>query len=252
MLELYNLLKLRDTELKKYLYEHLKGIGMDPVSSDGYLYAEGDIPILLVSHMDTVFDNPPEELLYSAKEGIIYSKNSGIGADDRCGVYGILEILKECKPHVLFTEDEEIGCVGAIKAVSSLKKPDVKYIIELDRKGSNDAVFYDCGNKEFMNYVKQFDFSLASGSFSDICVLSDAWDIASVNLSCGYYDEHTIFEHIKFDELIKSIERVKYMLKDHKNVNCFPYEENKSSYVARLLARNYRRIRSINIEGNKS
>ena len=245
MFELYNLLKLRDTELKEYLYKHLKEIGMDPVSSDGYLYAKGDIPILLVSHMDTVFDNPPEELLYSAEEGIIYSPTSGIGGDDRCGVYGILEILKECKPHVLFTEDEEIGCIGAMKAVSSLEEPDVKYIIELDRKGNNDCVFYDCANKKFIDYVKSFNFCLREGSFSDICILSGAWDIASVNLSCGYYNEHTNFEYINFNELTNNIERVKHMLNDHINANYFSYEENKSSYIARLSAHNYRRIRRI-------
>ena len=39
----------------------------------------------------------------------------GIGGDDRCGVWMILQILRTANCHVLFCEDEEVGCVGAKK-----------------------------------------------------------------------------------------------------------------------------------------
>ena len=40
----------------------------------------------------------------------------GIGGDDRCGVFNILDILSQgYLPHVIFSWNEEIGGVGATK-----------------------------------------------------------------------------------------------------------------------------------------
>ena len=55
------LLKLTQPELKGVLYNYLKQKNMSPISDDGFLYAEGDIPVLVVAHMDTVFDEPPKK-----------------------------------------------------------------------------------------------------------------------------------------------------------------------------------------------
>lgn len=48
-------LPLNQKELKQVARTDLKGAGYNPVSKDGYLYAEGDTPILLVAHLDTVY-----------------------------------------------------------------------------------------------------------------------------------------------------------------------------------------------------
>ena len=60
----------------------------------------------------------------------------GIGGDDRAGVYMILRILREAKCHVLFCEDEEIGGQGARKSERSSTRPEVNYLIGLDRHGA--------------------------------------------------------------------------------------------------------------------
>ena len=72
--------------------------------------------------------------------------------------------------------------------VSVLKEAPMKlnYIIQLDRRSSNDCVFYDCDNKEFTKYVESFGFLEGIGSFSDISVICLSWGIAGVNLSVGY------------------------------------------------------------------
>lgn len=227
MEKLAHLLKLTQEELKTFLYKYLKEKNMLTIFDDGYIYVEGNIPILLVAHMDTVFDEPPKNLYYDRKNDKIFSREGGIGGDDRCGVYAIMKILEQFRPHVLFTEDEEIGGVGAEKTVEKLPKPNVKYIIEFDRRGSNDCVFYDCGNDEFMHYVESFGFVTEYGTFSDISVLGSAWDIGAVNLSSGYYNEHTKNEYIKFKELEHNINRVKSMLKKHKKAPYFDYQEIK-------------------------
>ena len=225
MAELAYILGLTQAELKVVLYNYLREKNMSPMFEDGFVYAEGDIPVLLVAHMDTVFDEPPKNLYYDKKNDELFSYEGGIGGDDRCGVYAIMKILERFKPHVLFTEDEEIGGVGAEKTVHKLPKPDVKYIIEFDRKGNNDCVFYDCGNEDFAKYIESFGFVTNYGSFSDISVLGPAWDIAAVNISSGYYNEHTKNEYIKFSELQVIIKRIKNMIKNYENAKSFDFKE---------------------------
>lgn len=48
-------LPLSQSELKQVACTELTSAGYRPVSADGYLYAEGDAPILLVAHLDTVY-----------------------------------------------------------------------------------------------------------------------------------------------------------------------------------------------------
>ena len=223
------LLRLNPVLLKKVLYWYLKAKRMSPVNNEDYLYAEGDIPVLLVAHMDTVFDEPPSVIECDKKSGFIYNPFGGLGGDDRCGIYAILKLLEKHRPHVLFTDGEEIGGVGAYKAVKTLPKPDVKYIIEFDRRGSNDCVFYDCGNQNFMDYVEAFGFETDYGTFTDISILGEEWDIAAVNLSSGYYHEHTKNEYVLFGELEKTIERADNMIKDLKNA---PYYDHQTVFYS--------------------
>lgn len=226
---LVNILKLNVEYLKKYLDNYLKNVNMKTINQEGFLYAKGEIPILLVAHMDTVSDNPPDKIYYDSDRDIIFSDGI-LGGDDRCGIYAIMEILKELKPHVLFTEGEEIGGIGALTATREFK-PKVKYIIEFDRQGSNDAVFYDCNNRKFIDYINSFGFVTNRGTFTDISILSESWDIAGVNISSGYYLEHTKQEYIVFNELMNNINRVKEMLKDYKKADYFDFQRiNKISF----------------------
>lgn len=225
MSELAYFLKLTQEELKINLYKYLKQKNMNPMFEDGFLYAEGDIPVLLVAHMDTVFDEPPKRLFYNKNEDKIFNPDGGLGGDDRCGIYAIFKLLEKHRPHILFTEDEEKGCIGAEKAVEKLPKPKVKYIIEFDRRGKDDCVFYDCGNEKFMDYVESFGFKTDYGTCSDISILGSEWDIASVNLSSGYYNEHTEKEYVIFNQLQKTINRANAMIKALKKAPYFDYQE---------------------------
>ena len=179
-------------------------------SYDGFLYKPGSVPVLLVAHMDTVHHDLPKDV--TVIDGKVWSPQ-GIGGDDRCGVWMITEILKVHDCHVVFTEDEEIGCIGAKKFAKSdiaeLLRGKINYVIELDRRNGNDAVFYDCGNDEFINYITtETEFKEASGSYSDICEIAPAVDASAVNFSCGYYKEHTRSEYVVWDEMETNIKKV--------------------------------------------
>ena len=250
MKELISYLKLTQEELKKQLYFSLVEKGMNPMFEDGFIYAKGDMPVLLVAHLDTVGKKPPVNVSYFEKCDMIYNPDGILGGDDRCGVYAIMKLLEHFRPYVLFTEDEEIGGIGARKAVNKLAIPAVKYIIEFDRRGKDDCVFYDCGNKQFMEYIEKFGFKKNYGSFSDISILGSDWDIAAVNLSSGYYREHTANEYIIFGQLLDTIGCAKKMLKNLRKAPYFDYQEVECDYfycypdgldetTMRLLAHNY-------------
>lgn len=104
-----------------------------------------------------------------------------------------------------------------------------KAIFQLDRRGSEDCVFYDCDNPDFVKYIESFGFVEAYGTFSDISVIAPEWEVAAVNLSVGYYNEHTNHEYLRLDELETTIERVEKMLAAADDMPTFSYIPAKST-----------------------
>lgn len=227
-----NLCMMSKTTLKKFVEAKLRTTHAQVVSADGYVYAQGDFPVLLVAHLDTVHHKATkkEDLRYDLDSMAVGSIN-GIGGDDRCGVYMIFEIIKKFKCSVLFCEDEEIGMVGARKfAKSTLAKSlSFNYIIEFDRKGNNDAVFYDCDNPEFEKFITEEFFKTAYGTFTDICEVAPALKCAAVNLSCGYYKAHTINEYVVLPEMERVITEACKILDRTTENDKFEYIEFKYS-----------------------
>ena len=207
MIDFKTVLCLSQLELKAALREELSEMGFVPISRKGFLYAPGELPVLLVAHLDTVHAELPKIICYS-KDGRYMMSPQGIGGDDRAGVNMILKILRRINCHVLFCEDEECGGRGAAAFTKSGIQLDVHYIIELDRKGENDAVYYGCDNSEFREYVSEFGFQEAFGSFSDISIIAPYLKTAAINLSTGYYNAHRNHELIDREVMATNIERV--------------------------------------------
>lgn len=218
--------KMSQSELKITLVRFLKLYYQDVISEDGFIFAKGNIPILLTAHLDTVHEKPIKRI-YKNKDRLFSPQ--GIGGDDRCGVWIITEVIRSgLQPNILFCEDEEIGGVGSDKFCKTKYIADVeemKYVIELDRKGNNDAVYYDCGNEEFKKYIEEnTGFAESYGSFSDIGHICPDADIAGVNLSCGYYNAHTLQEYVVFGEMRNTLKVVKELLENPPEEK-FDYQE---------------------------
>ena len=206
---------MTQSELKEYLEQYLRSKGYKVINEDGFLYAKAKennpVRTLLVAHMDTVHKQRIEELEkvpYMDGDNIITKLSSpqGIGGDDRCGIYMIMNIIKRHNVPVLFVEDEEIGCVGSRKFIETQYCKDlpneIDYMIELDRQGSKDAVFYDCDNPEFTKWIEEeTGYKKAIGLYTDISHLMPATKIAGVNFSCGYYKPHTLDEYVVLEEM---------------------------------------------------
>ena len=212
MRKFVDICKMTQKEVKAYMAEYLTSNKYKVENEDGFLYAKGDVPVLLVAHMDTVHRQLPTTIMeYDGK----ISSHQGIGGDDRCGVFIIMNIVKKLHCSVVLCEDEEIGGIGASKFARSsfIKQLDVNYIIEFDRMNATDAVFYSCDNEAFTNFVTDFTgFKTAFGSFSDISIIAPAAKIAAVNLSCGYYKPHTTDEYVVYDEMMNTIKAAEALI----------------------------------------
>lgn len=206
-----DILKATQPQLKEMMQAYLIESGFEVTNEPGFLYAKGEIPVLLVAHLDTVHKDAPSIICYS-KDGFIMSPQ-GIGGDDRCGVFMISEILKTHRCSVVFCEDEETGGKGAKKFAKSKIEVDVNYMIELDRKGSKDAVFYSCANNKFESFIcKGTKLKTEIGSYSDICDLAPHFQVAAVNISSGYYNPHTTAEVISMFDIESVINIVKSII----------------------------------------
>jgi hypothetical protein len=214
---MYRVLKTNQYEL---LYRYLPSV-MDSIGRKDYeisndcLFVHGNIPVMLCCHLDTV-GNVHVKNIVSENGTLRNAENQLLGADDRCGVYGLIELSialgkKGIKPYLAFFTDEEIGLIGADNFIK--KNPynlyDIKFCIELDRRGKDDCVFYEADYcEEFIQYVESKGFKYNSGSCSDISCIIDSWKIPCVNLSIGYYNEHTPREYLVIDEMMSTINKV--------------------------------------------
>ena len=220
---LERLVSLSQNGMHKVMSTYLKSKYDNVIVDDKYIVAVGNIPIALVAHMDTVFKYPVDNMYYDVKKGVVWSPE-GLGADDRAGIFAMIQIIKSgLRPSIILTTDEEIGATGA-KALAEkpCPIPGLKYMIQLDRRGTNDCVFYSCDTQAFVEYVEQFGFVERWGTFSDISVLMPAWNICGVNLSVGYEDEHSVSEVLFIKPLFDTIAKVRKMLME-KDIPDFEY-----------------------------
>lgn len=204
------------------------------------VYFAGDIPVLLVAHMDTVHlkQPTPDTLFYDREKEVMWSPN-GIGADCRAGVFNVLAtVSKGYRPHIMLTWEEERGGIGAGKLMDrwGYQNTDaeavmvqehmtkVNFAIQYDRHGFDEAVYYDLDSKEFEDYISSYGYQTKIGSYTDICEICPAFGFAGVNVAAGYIDEHTKTELLFVEEMLKTQKRVIQILEDQMtNPKFFPY-----------------------------
>ena len=225
---------LRPTQKKlfKLLCKKFKGKAI--LSKGNFILVRGTAPVMLVAHLDTIHEKPVKQICAS-ENGTILMSPQGIGGDDRCGVFALVKLYHaaQVKPWLLFCCNEEVGGLGAkqfclahSQGLLPTELDALKFLIEIDRKGANDAVFYDCDNHDFEDYITGKGFQTALGSFSDISLLAPELGVAAVNLSSGYYNAHTLHEYIITTQLDNVIQRVGEIIAEVSELPRFEYVES--------------------------
>ena len=219
-------LRLTQNELIDRLFEDLQKYYKDVTifQNRHFIYARGNINIVLVAHLDTVFQTSRANMnIYYDKEQKTMWSPQGLGTDDRAGVFTIMSLLRDTRlrPHIIFTTNEETDLSGACYAAQFGLTPN--FVIELDRQGRGESVFYDCDNKKFEEYINSFGFHTCIGSYTDISILCPAWKCAGVNLAVGYYYEHSYCEMWNYDDWEFTYDRLIKILKDYSESRKFEY-----------------------------
>lgn len=228
---------LNQKQMRKVLLKFLKDKGYKNIKKNKhFILAEGEVPVCLIAHIDTVFKwvQVQDNFIYDQEQHILYGIG-GSGFDDRAGIYAIITLLQRGhRPHILFTDLEEVGGVGAHELIERYTKWPFKTpcnaLIELDRANEKDAVYYSCNNEEFEIYIESFGFEYEFGTFTDISVIMPIWKIAGVNLSVGYCNEHTESEILHTDWLDATIDKVEELLLNSKSMKKYKYIPSQTIY----------------------
>lgn len=214
-LTIKDIMTLPKNDLKNELWD-----GAKHRSKHGCVWG-GDTNICLVSHIDKYQDNKTfPDICYDSVRGIYWSIDNQLGGDDRAGVFASLEIYKmDKRPFLLFTDLEEMGCMGIKHTLTKGHMTDVlknmDYFIGLDRTGNNDVVFYCEESQEFKNIFLKMGYQERIGSTSDVRIISESLHISSANVSVGYHKAHTFAEYLVEHELQENIEKVKEIIAKH-------------------------------------
>jgi hypothetical protein len=170
--------------------------------------------MMFAAHLDVKRKFSPMDRLIE-KNGTVTREKGILGADDRAGVAIILNLLKEVGNirtippfKFVFTVGEEQGQYGA-EAIDPEFFEDVSFGISLDRKNCKDIV-YRSNSQEYSTlefaegvarvssriFSKENAFIPCQGGVSDLSVWSEKDARPCVNLSVGYFDEHTDDERL--------------------------------------------------------
>lgn len=208
----------------------------------------------VVAHTDTVHQldviNVREEQLPN-EQGIIklslkaYNDMgfpTGIGGDDKCGVYACLELLKEL-PNLkaAFFVSEETGCHGSKMADKNFFE-NVGYAIQFDAPGNLMVSEYCMGTKLFDRDSEFFtkcntvlsetfnkDREYQSHPYTDVYALKKKFDFSCINFAIGYYNYHTPNEYVVVEDVYNGIKTGKEMIESLGNKK-YPYISQNNGY----------------------
>lgn len=214
--------------MNKYIEKKAKKYGATVHEDNGNLYVtkgKADIFPGFVSHTDTVhkiipdsdyaiyyYEDDPRHPLFAWD-----NKNdepSGIGGDDKCGIFMCLVMLRDlevCK--CAFFRDEERGCIGSQLANISWFN-DCAFVLQSDRRGNSDIIRNSGGvelyGAEFDAALKplmvKYGYSNAMGTITDVRALKEiGLNVCAFNISSGYYAPHSDEEYVIADDVARTV-----------------------------------------------
>ena len=240
---------LKSNNIEHYVDEHLN---VYAIKQTGELPEDFVFPCV-VAHTDTVHKldtiNVREEMLPNSNGDLklslkAYNDNglpTGIGGDDKCGVFACFELLKEL-PNLkaAFFVSEETGCHGSKMADPSFFT-NVGYAIQFDapenwmvtetcygaRLFDREGEFFEKCDKvitESMNEKRQYMVH----PYTDVYALKTKFDFSCINFSIGYYRYHTNQEYVVVEDTFNGVDMGKQMI-ESLGYQKYTHERQKSS-----------------------
>lgn len=194
----------------------------------------------VISHTDTVHRidsiNVVEENLPNAQGQIKLALKAyndqgnptGIGGDDKCGVFACLTLLKEL-PYLkaAFFVSEETGCHGSKNADPEFFK-NVGYAIQFDAPENwmitekcfgqilfdRNTEFFKTCDKVLTEGMVTEDMQYMVHPYTDVYALRGKFNFSCINFSIGYYDYHTKNEYVVVEDVYNGIEMGRKMIED--------------------------------------
>ena len=228
---------LTENNIEHYVDEHKNVYATkqeSPLISEDFYYP------LVISHTDTVHEIEgifiEEEHLPNAQgqnKDALKAYNAlgnptGIGGDDKCGVFACLTLLKEL-PYLkaAFFVSEETGCHGSKKADEKFFA-NVGYGIQFDAP-ENWMITEKCFGQilfdresEFFEKIDQVltegmvkeDMEYMVHPYTDVYALRNKFDFSCINFSIGYYNYHTKNEYVVIEDVFNGIEMGRKMISE--------------------------------------
>ena len=210
----------------------------------GNIYAqkgEGKNFPCVVAHMDTVHPIVEDLAILEAGDKLtgfnrVTMQQTGIGGDDKVGVFIALECLKRFD-HIkaAFFVSEEVGCIGSDAADLDFFK-DCRFVLQADRRGSSDFVTNASGvelsSPEFRKAVKphltKYGYKESTGAMTDVMTLKqNGLKVSCANFSCGYHRPHSADEYVSVSQVMRCLELfcaiIKGCTKTYKHTYTYKY-----------------------------
>jgi hypothetical protein len=217
--------------MMKYILDRLSGKGYSIEIDDNanIIVTKGKAKVFpcVVSHKDTVHSLVKDYDVYQCedekdKHEILFAMqgigddaiSSGVGGDDKCGIYSCFYMLERAQNiKVIFFSQEEIGCKGS-HGIDLKHFENVGYILQLDRWGRGDFIDKVYNTKtvspEFSSTISdkmiEYGYTSTTGLITDsITLFKRDVGISCVNISCGYYSHHSSLEEIDCNQFYNSL-----------------------------------------------
>lgn len=173
----------------------------------------------VVAHLDSVHDIG-SDLTILEYNGMLTGFNantmqqSGIGGDDKVGIYIALKCLEKFENiKIAFFVDEERGCVGSGVA-DMFFFDDCRYVLQADRRGNSDFITCASGTnlssaefqKAVQPYLTLYGYKKENGMMTDVMTLKEnGLKVSCANVSCGYFRPHSKDEYVSLADVEKCL-----------------------------------------------
>ena len=199
---------------------------------------DGEFYPMFIAHTDTVHEMVPEIVVKEERSSkpFTYGKTfdstefdilkaytpsgqpTGIGGDDKAGVFIALELLRILpKVKIGLFVSEETGCHGSQRCDVDFLK-DVGYAVQFDAPGDHlitricwgvklyddDGEFIKIAKSTFETWMDTVA-SEQTHPYTDVSQIKQKGDFSCINFSCGYYNMHSNQEFVVLQDVENSI-----------------------------------------------